>query len=144
MYKADCALIQMRRRIQRLLKLHNEVNQIPSVTNVHQVLAEVFARRQFHQNFSSWHERHRLTAEEYCRLERNRREQVTSLNPVLNALLTAEAVPAQRDHICQVSLPNEHPHLDKSDIREPFLVPPLLKDIESQCPKYHTKGKHEF
>ena len=131
---ADCGLIQMRRRIQRLLKYNAGVLQIPTVENVRQVLAEVVARRQFHASYSSWHERQRIIAADYCQLERARRERVSCINPVLAKFLVDQPVPGHAADIQSVNLSSNLPTIDPSDIDYALDVPPISHDNETQCP----------
>ena len=137
---ADCSLIQMRRRIQRLLKYNENILQIPSVESARHVIAEIVARRQFHSTFSSWHERQRRKAAEYCKIERDRRTEVNCANSVLTQFLLDDPVPHQSGDIRVFPLSSNLPKIDPAEVRNQIFVPQMTRDNETQCPTTSTNG----
>jgi hypothetical protein len=134
LYIADCSLIKTRRRIQRLMKYNEQLSQIPSEFDVLDVLSEIVARKKFHKIFSSWHERQREVAQEYCKIERSRREAVpVSLNLVLNGFLKDRDIPLQDDNIESIPLSPNLPSLAEDEIEGNISIPDLSTDNETQC-----------
>ena len=132
---ADSELIKMSRRIQRLTDMKSRITQIPSVATVKSVFSEVLARRQFHEKYSQWFERHRNLAENICCNEIERRKIVKTENPVLNQFLENGSIPDQKEDVFKIRLSSSLPQISSSDVENPFHIPDILSDSFTQTEK---------